>query len=916
MSPCVFIIFSLLFLCLETTTANQLAAVGGGDDNCFEKEKEALLHFKSLLQDPSDWLSTWTAEQDNCCEWSGVTCNNQTGHVTELEIVSCGLVGEISHSLVNLTYLNLLDLSVNSFHGTIPAIIGSLTQLRYLNLGFNNLNGTIPRSIGSLTELWVLDLSYNSFYGTIPLEFGNLTNLEGLYLSNVGRCRVENLDWLSPLSHLEGLGMDGISLAKTNHWVDVILSLRKLYLLSLKGCELSQVMYPFSSFLNSSSSSIEYLHLGNNNLTSSMYRWLFSLTSNILLSLDLSGNMLDGIPKYLGNLCSLKYLYFFNTSAAVKFPDFLNNLSGCTSLSLHSLYASGSQFTGSLPDDIQKFTSLTYLDLSENQLKGTVSKKPWELPNLTYLDLSKNSLQGFPSSDYMSNRSHIESIHLSSCKLGPRFPKWIQKLKNLTLLDISNNGISDTIPLEFWDSWPSRLLFLNLSSNNISGKVPDLSSNFHNKSAIDLSSNSFDGPITNVSSTVELLNLSRNKFSGGISFLCQVVHGFLVILDLSHNFLSGQLPDCLWHFKELKFLNLEHNNLSGRLPASVGSMIKLEALDLYKNDFSEEFPLSVKNCTSLKLLNLGANKFSGNLPVWIGEGLSGLYVLTLRSNNFSGSIPLQLCQLASLQILDLSLNHFHGSIPSCLSNLTIMVQQGFSQLQNLDIGHIVITYPYNVDHVMIQWQGTEREFIKSNMKLLRSIDLSSNNLTGEIPYQITNLDQLIALNLSKNTLLGKIPWNISQMKNLLTLDLSRNKFSGEIPSSMSQMTLLSYLDVSDNSLSGRIPSSTQLQSFDHSRYEGNLGLCGPPLTKKCPGDEESGIQHIIGESEGEGIDELHVWFYIGGAIGFIVGFWIACGALLLNRRGRFAFFMFLDSFEDWVYVKVVVFIANLQKRRT
>ncbi|CAI9290284.1 unnamed protein product [Lactuca saligna] len=919
MHPCVFLIFSLLLFCLETTTADQLAAVGGGDDKCFEKEKNALLHFKSLLQDPYDRLSTWTAEQDNCCQWSRVTCNNQTGHVTELEIVSCGLVGEISHSLVNLTYLNLLDLSFNSFHGTIPVIIGSLTQLRYLYLGYNNLNGTIPRSIGSLTELWYLDLSSNSLYGTIPPEFGNLTNLQVLYLSNVGRCRVENLEWLSPLSHLEVLEMDGISLAKTNHWVDVILSLRKLLWLSLSGCELSQVMYPYSSkIINSSSSSIEVLYLRNNNLTSSMYHWLLPLTSNKLRSLSLTHNMLDGIPKYLGNLCGLEDLNFDNNFAVVTFPDFLNNLSGCTSLSLQWLSASNNQFTGSLPDEIKKFTSLTDLYLSENQLKGTISKKLWELPNLKYLDLSENSLQEFPSSDYMSNRSHIEYIALRSSKLGPHFPKWIQNLKNLALVDISNTGISDTIPLEFWDSWPSRLTFLNLSSNNINGKVPDLSSNFENNSVIDLSFNSFDGPITNVSSTVALLNLSRNKFSGGISFLCQVVHGFLVILDLSHNFLSGQIPDCLWHFKELKVLNLEHNNLSGRLPASLGSMIKLEALNLYKNDFSEEFPLSVKNCTSLKSLNLGANKFSGNVPVWIGENLSGLYVLMLRSNNFSGSIPLQLCQLASLQILDLSVNHFHGSIPSCLSNLTIMVQQGFSQLQNLDPNNPLIRYSYNVDHVMIQWQGVEREFVRRNMVLLRSIDLSSNNLTGEIPYQITNLDELIALNLSNNALLGKIPWNISEMKNLLTLDLSRNKFSGEIPPTMSQMTWLNYLDVSCNNLSGRIPSSTQLQSFDPSRYEGNLGLCGPPLTKKCSGDEEIGIQHIIGESEGddEGVDELDVWFYIGGAIGFTIGFWIACGALLLNGHGRFSFFMFLDSFEDWVYVKVVVFIANLQKRRT
>ncbi|CAI9285995.1 unnamed protein product [Lactuca saligna] len=261
-------------------------------------------------------------------------CNNQTCHVIGLDIFgSSTLGGEISHSLLNLTYLNHLDLSRNSFHGTIPSFIGSMTRLRYLNL------------------------SYNSFYGTIPPEFGNLTNLQLLYLGSIGSYRVDNLEWLSYLSHLKELQMDGISLAKQNHWVDVILSLRKLSLLSLKGCELSQVMYPYSSFLNSSSY-IHSLDLSDNNLNSSMYRWLLPLTGNNLLHLYLSSNMLDGIPKYLGNLCGLQNLFFNNNFVVVKLPVFLNNLSGCTSLTLRELYTPGSQLTGSLSDEIQKFSSL------------------------------------------------------------------------------------------------------------------------------------------------------------------------------------------------------------------------------------------------------------------------------------------------------------------------------------------------------------------------------------------------------------------------------------------------------------------------------------------------------------------------------------------------------------------------------
>ncbi|CAH1452350.1 unnamed protein product [Lactuca virosa] len=588
MNPCVFIIPSLLLLLLVTTTTSQL----GGDDmkKCLDNERDALLLFKAPLQDPNGHLSTWRVDQHDCCKWSGVTCNNQTGHVTWLHLDSYGLGGEISHSLLNLTYLNHLDLSRNSFHGTIPTFIGSLRELIFL------------------------DLSYNSLYGTIPPEFGNITNLQRLYLGSMGGFRVENLEWLSHLYRLEELQMDGISLAKQNHWVDVILSLRKLSYLSLDGCELSHVVYPYSSSFFNSSSSIESLYLGNNNLTSSMYRWLFPLTTNKLRVLDLSSNMLDGIPKYLGiNLCRLEALSLDNNSLVVEFPDFLNNLSGCASLSLKMLYAPRNQFTGSLSSEIQKFSSITSLDLSNNHLNGSISEKLWELPRLQTLDLSFNNLR-VPSTYHFSNLSYVKYIDLTSCKLlGSRFPKWIQTFKNLTFLDLSNTGISDTIPLEFWDMWPSQLQHLNLSSNNISGKVPDLSSNFAQSSVIDLSSNRFYGPIPNVPSALSTLNLSRNKFSGGISFICQIVDGFLSFLDLSHNSLIGRLPNC-------------------------------------------------------------------------------------------------------------------------------MVQQGFSQDVQFYTTYEQETY---VDHAMIQWQGNEHEFF-STLKQLKSIDLSSNNLTGQIPNEITNLYDLIA----------------------------------------------------------------------------------------------------------------------------------------------------------------------------
>ncbi|GKA06697.1 leucine-rich repeat-containing protein, partial [Tanacetum coccineum] len=667
-------------------------------------------------------LSTWRPEEeDDCCQWSGVRCNNQTGHVTALDLYNYGLGGEISLSLLNLTYLSYLDLFYNSFHGTfpkficsmtqltslrlsnnkftgtIPESIGNMTQLTYLDLSENKFSGTIPISIGSLTSLTYLDLSVNifsgtipmsigsltkltwlvlsdnSFYGTIPREFGNLTNLEYLYLDSLGSCRVENLDWLSSLSSLEVLKMDGTSLAKANNWVNVIIGLQNLYSLSLVGCDLSHVMHPYSSSVNSSSS-INWLFLYKTSSSPPMYSWLCPLFGKKLEYLVISGNKFDG------NL-----------------SDFLNTLS-TSATTLETLDASSNQFTGSLSDEIQNFSFLKTLNLSLNQLNGTISDKLWQLPNLQTLYLSSSSL----SNDDVSNLSQsIQVIDFSSNKLGPRFPKWIQTLKNLIYLDLSNNSISDTVSTEYWNRWKSsQLSYLDLSFNNISGKLPKSLSN-HDLDFIDLSFNCFYGPIPAFPARISFLDLSRNKFSWRDSLSC-------------------------------------------------------------------------------------ANCFVDN------------------------------------------------------------------------------SY---IDHLLIEWQGKVNEF-SSILGLLKVIDLSSNNLTGQIPNEVTNLHGLLVLDLSDNSLDGKIPRDIGQMTQLLTLNLSRNMLSGEIPPTMSEMTLLNNLDMSFNDLSGRIPLGTQLQTFNASAYIGNAGLCGRPLPNKCSGDEDLGVPPV-GESDGDGesTDELQRWFYIGGATG-------------------------------------------------
>ena len=78
-----------------------------------------------------------------------------------------------------------------------------------------------------------------------------------------------------------------------------------------------------------------------------------------------------------------------------------------------------------------------------------------------------------------------------------------------------------------------------------------------------------------------------------------------------------------------------------------------------------------------------------------------------------------------------------------------------------------------IDRIFFMWKGKEREY-KNILGLLKSIDLSSNNLTGRIPGEIVELVGLVSLNLSRNCLTGQITSEIDMLQSLDFLNLSKN----------------------------------------------------------------------------------------------------------------------------------------------
>ncbi|KAJ0806127.1 putative leucine-rich repeat-containing, plant-type, leucine-rich repeat domain superfamily [Helianthus annuus] len=119
MNNVLFILSPIELIWFKTTTVTSfghqlIAAEGAANHKCVDKERHDLLHFKPYIsQNPIDPLPTWTTEEEatnDCCKWEGVTCDNQTGHVTSLDLSHGHLEGKISPSLLNLSDLNHLDL--------------------------------------------------------------------------------------------------------------------------------------------------------------------------------------------------------------------------------------------------------------------------------------------------------------------------------------------------------------------------------------------------------------------------------------------------------------------------------------------------------------------------------------------------------------------------------------------------------------------------------------------------------------------------------------------------------------------------------------------------------------------------------------------------------------------------------------
>ena len=166
------------------------------------------------------------------------------------------------------------------------------------------------------------------------------------------------------------------------------------------------------------------------------------------------------------------------------------------------------------------------------------------------------------------------------------------ELKAKTKGHLWTNQWDQSQPISTWHGVTvkdGKVVALDLSDNNLQGRIPITIGNLKH---------------------LEVLNLSRNNIEGKVPGLFGKFEN-LKVVNLADNALAGDIPSTIHKLQNLEELNLNNNQLEGELPKGISELSKLTTLALANNDLQGAMPLGMENMKKLKRLYLANNEFSG-----------------------------------------------------------------------------------------------------------------------------------------------------------------------------------------------------------------------------------------------------------------------------------------------------------------
>ncbi|XP_054816636.1 receptor-like protein EIX1 [Prosopis cineraria] len=517
------------------------------------------------------------------------------GQLPNLQILSlsnCNL-SYMDLLLVHPSQLNIsnslaqLDLSGNMFTSSIfPWLFHLNSSLDYLDLNSNLLEGPIPDDLGKImNSLQTLHLNGNQLNGTLPKTIANLLELNDINVaSNFLEGGITNLASFANLTNLKllDLSRNSFTLKFSNNWIPQF----QLAQFVVQSCTLGPSIPKWLQTQND----LNYLDVSDTRISDMATATAFLCSNKRRLNfLNMSSNHFKGqLPNCWNQLASLRILDLSNNEFFGEIPSSMGSLH-----LMRHLILRGNHFTGQIPS-LKNCTQLVMLDVGRNKLSGPIPLWiGYNLQNLQVLSMRKNHFHGsLPL--HLCHLKTIQVLDLSMNNLSGKIPKCLQNFSAMAQKPTSTIGIDEFYT--FINGSPSYFFLYDFYPTvRWKGKELSFKDNKRLLKLIDISVNELYGKIP-----IEIGNLSE-----------------LVSLDLSSNNLSGEIPRELGNLHDLEFLDLSTNHLSGTIPSSLSKINWLSVLNLSNNNLSGKIP------SGTQLQGFDASSYDGN-PYLCGSPLKRL----------------------------------------------------------------------------------------------------------------------------------------------------------------------------------------------------------------------------------------------------------------------------------------------------
>jgi hypothetical protein len=329
--------------------------------------------------------------------------------------------------------------------------------------------------------------------------------------------------------------------------------------------------------------------------------------------------------------------------------------------------------TGTIPNLSR---NLIHLALYDNMLSKSIPSNLFQLDKLRLLYLGGNLLTSSIPSE-IGNLYNLNALYIDNNQLSSSLPNELLNLTNLVNISFANNSLTGIIKFQI-QNFPD-LIFLNFSSNLFIGSISNIwnSSITSSVEVIDFSFNKFTGIIPSVlftsNTNLTNVNLMSNCFHGSLpSSICKLEKLKYLLLDLASSgeqcdhinlgfilmfikkpqpkqHLIGDIPNCIWSMQNLVIFHAAGNKLEGPLGELIDTS-QLENINLANNHLTGSFPVSWQTHSKFNNLGLGNNRLNGVLisNISISNNVSSLK-LNLANNRLSGSISNSLLSLIGLE---------------------------------------------------------------------------------------------------------------------------------------------------------------------------------------------------------------------------------------------------------------------------